>query len=372
MLTSIAALARVAARGSRREGARTLEACDLHLLAAERWLCRAQDACAGGGVSYGYTLGRGWRDPYPETSGYIAPTFFRLAALRDPSYRLRARRIVDWLVRIQNADGSYANPRFGREGIVFDTGQVLFGLVSGWRCDRDPALLAAARRAAQWLCDSADGRLRWTRREHLQTPHVYNTRTAWALLEMDAEEPDGHRVAVARANLEWAVDEQRRSGIFDHCAFRAGSPPFTHTIAYASEGLLEAGLLLEEPRYVQAARRAADAALEHLRADGFLPSRIDVAGRARSATCCLTGNCQFAAIWGRLDELDPNQRYRGAACRALDYVLATQDLDSPYQGVRGGIAGSRPIWGRYAPLSYPNWAAKFFVDAMWMRRTWAR
>jgi hypothetical protein len=34
------------------------------------------------------------------------------------------------------------------------------------------------------------------------------------------------------------------------------------------------------------------------------------------------------------------------------------------------VAGSFPIWGRYAPLSYPNWAAKFFVDALLLERKW--
>ena len=31
---------------------------------------------------------------------------------------------------------------------------------------------------------------------------------------------------------------------------------------------------------------------------------------------------------------------------------------------RGGIKGSHPIWGGYDPFRYPNWAAKFFVDAL--------
>ncbi|HEV7577450.1 MAG TPA: hypothetical protein VGO85_15545 [Caldimonas sp.] len=321
-------------------------------------------------MSYGYTVREGWRDSYPETSGYIAPTFFRLGRQRDPSYLERAQRIVDWLLQIQNADGSYCNPRFGRQGIVFDTGQVLFGLLCGHAQGGDPEVLEAARRASSWLCDVADDALRWTRNEHLDTPHVYNTRTAWALLRMNAIEPDARRAAVARANLDWAVDSQRPSGFFEHCAFRAGGTPFTHTIAYTAEGLLEAGVLAGEPRWIDSARRAAEAALCHLRDDGFLPSTISVDGRARSSTCCLTGNCQLAIVWARLHALDGDPRYREAACRALDYVMSTQDLHTPHDGVRGGIQGSRPIWGRYAPMAFPNWAAKFFVDAMSMRTAW--
>ena len=365
MLTSIAAFARVAARRPAKL-ARPADTVLAHLLAAEGWLCRAQDAVREGGISYGYTFGRGWREPYPETSGYIVPTFFRLAS-RDPSYRERARRILAWLLRIQNTDGSFANPRFGPDGIVFDTGQVLFGLVLAWREHGEASVLAAARRAAKWLCDAADEQLRWTRHEHLGTPHTYNTRSAWALLQMDAVERDDRRLAVARANLDWALEVQQPSGLFAHCAFRADGVPFTHNIAYAAEGLLEAGVLLREQWYVDAARRAADAALLHLRPDGFLPAQISVDGLARSTACCLTGNCQLAIVCSRLAELTGEDRYRHAATCALDFVMSTQDLVSPDAGVRGGIAGSHPLWGRYAPLTYPNWAAKFFVDAMWMR-----
>ena len=32
--------------------------------------------------------------------------------------------------------------------------------------------------------------------------------------------------------------------------------------------------------------------------------------------------------------------------------------------VRGGIAGSAPFYGRYERFTYPNWAAKFYVDAL--------
>ena len=337
------------------------------LLAAEAWLCRAQDAHDDGGVSYGYSLRGGWRASYPETSGYIATTFLRLASRRDPSYGERAGRILRWLLSIQNADGSFANPRFGPGGIVFDTGQVLFGLVRGYEASGDPALLAAARRAADWLTRVADERLRWTRHEYLDTPHVYNSRTAWALLLFNALEPDARREAVARSNLDWAVTEQRPSGFFDRCSFARGEAPFSHTIAYAAGGLLEAGLLLREPRYGESAARCADATMHLLDDAGRLPSTVAVDGSPASRSCCLTGNCQFAIVWLRLDAAVGAPRYRRAALRALDFVMTTQDIAAADPGIRGGIKGSHPVWGCYAPLTLPNWATKFFVDAMWLR-----
>src|SRR5476651_125811 len=74
-------------------------------------------------------------------------------------------------------------------------------------------------------------------------PHVYNSRTAWALLRLHQQKPTTDREAVARANLDWALS-QARGGYYDQNAFEADVAPFTHTIAYAIRGLLESGLLI--------------------------------------------------------------------------------------------------------------------------------
>jgi uncharacterized protein YyaL (SSP411 family) len=337
-----------------------------HLLAAEAWLCRAQDVSGDGGVSYGYTARQGWGPSYPETSGYIAATFFRLARQRDPAYFERGRRIARWLLTVQNADGSFPNPRYGTDGIVFDTGQALFGLVCAFEATREAPFLDGAMRAARWIVEVADADRRWTAHEHLSTPHVYNTRTAWALLRANQLAPDARREEVARANLDWALAEQQDSGLFRHCAFRAGDSPFTHTIAYTARGLLESGELLGDATYTAAALACADAVVRHLDPGGFLPSTITVAGVADATSCCLTGNCQFALVWLRLARLAERPGYADAAARALQFVMRSQDLEHDNPGVRGAIKGSQPIWGRYAPLSFPNWATKFFVDAMWL------
>lgn len=338
-----------------------------HLQEAEAWLERAHDAGGDGGVSYGWSLRGGWKPSYRETSGYILTTFFNLAELRQrPAWRERALRIARWLVSVQNADGSIANPRYGPDGIVFDTGQVLFGLVRAYRETQDPAFLSAARRAGRWLVGVADAERRWTRNEHLGTPHVYNSRSAWALLQLDRVAPDPDCVAVARANLDWAVAEQR-DGYFRHCSFKPGVAPYTHTIAYTIRGLLESGRLLGDARYLESATAAALAMRGHLREDGFVAGQVDEEGRDRATYCCLTGNCQLAIAWAKLHESTGDEAWRRAANRALDYVMSCQDVETDDLNVRGAIAGSHPIWGRYAPLSYPNWATKFFVDAMILR-----
>ena len=342
-----------------------------HLLAAEEWLKRAHDQGTDDGVSYGYSVRGGWRPSYRETSGYIATTFFELARQRsDAEYLRRAIRICRWLLGVQNRDGSFANPRYGNDGIVFDTGQDLFGLVRAFEQTGEAVFREGALRAANWLTGIADDQGRWTQNEHLNTPHVYNTRTAWAVLRMNQVDYSAGRERVARANLDWALSEQQASGYFDNCAFERGLAPFTHTIAYATRGLLESGVILNDQAYLDAAQRCADAALGQLRNDGFLPGQITIDGRAAANYCCLTGNCQFAIVWAKLFDRTGNAAYRDGAIRALDYVMNCQDIVSRNPDIRGAIKGSQPVWGRYAPLSFPNWPAKFFIDAMLLRNRW--
>ena len=344
---------------------------EAHLRAAEEWLKRAHDRGTDDGVSYGYSIRGGWRPSYRETSGYIATTFFDLAVHRnDFDYRERALKICRWLLSVQNIDGSFSNPTYGVGGIVFDTGQDLFGLVRAYEESGEAAFKNGALRAADWLVHIADGQGRWTRNEHLNTPHVYNTRTAWALLRMNQLEYSVERERVARANLDWAVSEQQHGGFFDNCAFKRGLAPFTHTIAYATRGLLESGELLKEKRYIDAAQHCADAVLKLVQDEGFLPGQITIDGKVAARYCCLTGNCQFSIVWAKLFNRTGNEEYRRNVIRATDYVMRCQDIHTSNPDIRGAIKGSNPIWGRYAPLSFPNWPAKFFVDAMLLRNRW--
>lgn len=343
-----------------------------HIEAAVAWLERAHDKGQDGGVSYGYSARGGWRPPYRETSGYIAETFFELAQTYSrPVYRERAVRICAWLCRIQNADGSISNPSFdAHRGIVFDTGMVLHGLVRGYQETGDPALLAAAEKAGDWLTTVADGERLWTRNEHNDTPHVYNTRSAWALVRLHKLRPTPAREAVARANLDWALS-QESGGYYKQNAFVTGNAPFTHNIAYAIRGLMESGLLLDDERYLKAAEDSARVVTRRLRSDGYLPGAIAVDGTPAAGYCCMTGNAQMAGIWARLYQTrGGDELFRRSAVSALRYVMSWQDITTANLDVRGAIKGSQPTWGRYSPLTFPNWATKFFIDSMLFSRDW--
>ena len=92
----------------------------LHLDACINWLCLAQDATADGGVSQTYLVRSGhWANSYPETTGYIIPTFYSYASLRGrDDIRARARRMLDWECEIQLPDGGVVAGAWG-DGIQF-------------------------------------------------------------------------------------------------------------------------------------------------------------------------------------------------------------------------------------------------------------
>ena len=59
-------------------------------------------------------------------------------------------------------------------------------------------------------------------------------------------------------------------------------------------------------------------------------------------------------------------RYVNAAAKLIDRVCRTQILNSKIAGIRGGIAGSDPLYGKYMRFRYPNWSAKFMCDAIFL------
>ena len=110
-----------------------------------RWL--REHLVAGSAVA----VSRENRRAYPEVTGYLIPN---LRALGEHDL---ARRFAAFLVATQRADGAFTGPDDGRP-YAFDTGQALRGLLAFPELD---ACRAAARRAADWLCDTStpDGRL---------------------------------------------------------------------------------------------------------------------------------------------------------------------------------------------------------------------
>lgn len=341
-----------------------------HLDTAIAWLKHAQDVTGNGGVAQTFLVkSRRWAPSYPETTGYIIPTFYRYAALAgDDDARQRARRMADWEIDIQHPTGGVLAGALGDsdQPTVFNTGQVIFGWVRAFEEEQDERYRTAAVRAADWLIAIMDDDGCWRQFGSPMTGkqiNTYNTRTAWSLARVFDITGERRYLDAAVKNAEWALTQRNAVGWLAQNCLQDNAQPFTHTIAYAMRGLLEIGAAANREDLIQAARVIGDAMIANLPANGFLPGRFNERWQPTVKWSCLTGDCQLGINWGRLYQITGEEKYREATSRVLDFVKRTQKLNAD-ENERGGIKGSHPINGGYHPWQYPNWATKFYADAL--------
>ncbi len=344
---------------------------DAVVSACAEWLFVAQDksASADGGVARDYSLVKGWAVSYPETTGYIVPTIIDLAQRKQrEDWHQRARRMLDWFVKIQFPEGGFQGGKIDASPCVpvtFNTGQILLGLAAGAKAYGDERYLTAMHRAAAWLRDDLDADGCW--RKH-PTPFAapgekaYETHVAWGLFEADRVAPDnGYGVAGLR-QVNWALTKQQANGWLDSNCLTDPKSPLTHTIGYALRGIIEGHLLSGRPDLLEAARRTADGVLAAVEKDGRLFGRLDSQFRPAVDFVCLTGSVQIAHCMLLLWQLTNEQRYLDIGKRLNSYVRRTIHMDGPPE-IRGGVKGSFPVGGAYGRFEFLNWAAKFCIDS---------
>lgn len=344
---------------------------NVRLDAAVTFILRSIEHGKGRASSKAYKVGKGWMPPYRETSGYIIPTLLDVADnLGRPELASTAERIGEWLASVQEANGGFIEQdlRQDTKPVVFNTGQILHGFNALIMRRGRQDLVPNARRAGDFLVASADETGSFVRNEHFDMAHAYNVRSAWALLTLGRLLGDKKFEDAALANADWTVAQQTANGFFRNNIFQPGWNANTHGIAYVLQGLLEIHCISGRESYLNAVRLAAERILSVYDAKRYLAAEIGENWEFLSGHLCLTGCAQLAIVFFRLFGLSGDKRYLDAGLKLLGDVAATQDVTSPSKPYYGGIKGSQPIYGRYAPLQYPNWATKFFVDALLAKR----
>ena len=337
-----------------------------------RWLCLTHDVTGRRGSSKGYSLLHGWYPAFPETTGYIIGTLLAYAERTgDHSHRDRAVEMGDWEVAVQVADGGVMEGLMAAEpkpSTVFNTGMVIHGWVDLHAHDPSDLRLEAALRAGDFLLRNQDKDGAWRgKAEYFRIPHTYCARVSWALIRLaGATGRDDYRDA-ARRQLDWVLEMQQVNGWFASCNFKPGRDPNTHGIAYTLRGLLESAALLDHGPWLDAVRRTSDALIGRVESlGGRFPATFGPDWTPTARYECLTGIAQLGGVWLRLYELTGETRYRDAGLRAVERAAARQ-ARSGWAAIDGALPGSFPVYGRYAPLQFPNWATKFLVDSLLLR-----
>ena len=348
-----------------------------HLQEAVEWLKRGQDATPDRGVARGYSVGwtpflnvHGWQPSYPETTGYIIPTFFDCAAyLGEPELRTRALAMADWEIAVQLDTGGVRGGTIAHppSPAVFNTGQVILGWLRAYDETGKIKYLDASERAARYLLETQMPDGSWLQgNSQFATPWstTYNSRVGWALI-LHGQHVDGERyIKAGRQCLAYTMEQQRPNGWFENNCLSDPSAPLTHTICYAMEGLLGGYDALGEQGYLESVMLPADHLLDRIPADGRLPGRFDREWNPKAMWSCLSGNAQLAGVLLRLSVITGLSKYRTGARKLLVLLKSTQNCVSDSPGLRGGVKGSCPFDGDYGRYEVLNWATKFFIDAL--------
>ena len=270
------------------------------------------------------------RTPYPEVSGYFIPTLLSLVKIN------LARQYSQWLISIQNSDGSFSGPN-GNNKYVFDTAQVIRGWVA--IVDLMPELISPIRKACDWVISTADpstGRL--------LTPSFGGD---WSLGRRGEVNEGIHLYALSPilSVAEKFNDSKLRKFVqksLNHYLKYVQLTDFTlpnsltHFYGYIQDSLFDLGLY-------DLAFNGMSSVAKYQQSSGAVPGYSDV------NWVCSTGLAQLAIVWYKLGDLS----------RADASINFLQKLQNP----SGGFMGSYGIEANYFPSSEISWAVKYYIDA---------
>ena len=333
-----------------------------------RWIVNAQRE--DGGIAAFYGLMSGYSASYPEVTGYIIPTLYDFAHLTgDRSVILVAEAATKWLLSLQMPSGAFPGglKAESRQPSIFNTGQILQGLVSAYVETKSPDMLARAVAAGDWLTKTQHANGSWTGAGAYQgKAHTYYSMVCWALtLLSDAAEEERYAQAASR-NLEWVLTQVTPGGWTAGINLR-GHPTYLHFVAYAIQGVLETGVLRRRDEFIQAAAKPAWLLLRRFETTKHLLGAYGADLKSGLKFTCVTGNAQMACVWLRLFDVTGDLRYLNAALKMNELIKRLLPVRGG-RGVAGGVAGSNPIWGPYQPFRYISWGCKFFADALMLEQ----
>jgi len=333
-----------------------------------RWLFHAQRP--DGGIAAYYSLLTGYSESYPEVTGYIIPTLYDFARSTGNSGAvIVAQRSARWLLSLQMSTGAF--PGGLHTGLhpsqmqpsVFNTGQILQGLVRAHAETKRSQILQAAIGAGDWLVRMQQPDGSWSGPGAYQNaPHTYYSMVAWALALLSEEVSDDRYGIAAERNLDWVLSHFRPGGWIDGINLR-GHPNYLHFIAYVLQGVLECGILRRRNHAIQSVAKSAWTLLRKFETNKYLAGAYDTEFKRGAHFTCLTGNAQMSCVWLRLFEMTSDLRYLNAALK-INEMLKELIPTGGGQGIAGGVTGSYPIWGPYQPLRYISWGCKFLADAL--------
>ena len=317
-----------------------------------------------------YNMCKGWTSSYPETTGYIIPTLLIFAKKeKNKVVEESARRALEWLLKIQKPSGGWQSGYIheNKAEIVFNTAQVIRGLIAGHNHFKDLRYLKAAIAASRWIADIQHTDGSFNKHVYMNVARVYESYSVAPLLKVWQITHNNIYKETAEKHIDWIIkNKQLKNGWFQDCdnTTHRNAKPILHTIAYTIDGILDCGLILNRQDYIAAAELPANKLLDYFIKHKTLPGRWDSSWNGTEALIT-TGCAQMAIIWNKLYKHTKEQKYQDGFVN-MNGLLASIHQRHIFEtkNTKGAIFGSFPFWGRYEKFSCPNWASKYLADSL--------
>ena len=359
---------------------------EYHLRLSLNWLKRAQEYGQDRGIVakfsvYDFLNGKEFAYPsYPETSGYIINTFISASRYYgDQNLLKRALQIGDWLLSIQLEMGSFpcghSKLKCWGTPCVFDTGQIILGLTEIAKVTSELRYVESIRKAADWMLsvqtDEGYYDPNYTFRNQVRS---YYSRATYGLIKAGNLLGEEKYLNAAKKNIKWVIKNQKNNAWIKHWGFE-DDWAVLHGVAYTLRGLTEAYAVFGDKNIYKALIKSIDKIIEYSLSlddfgwNGLIPGYIKEDWTGFKNELCLPGTAQFAIILYKIDTFKNknNHDYRKIADDMVEKLKCFQLRNFDNNWLDGGIQGSFPLWGSYQEFDIVNWGVKFFIDALLLK-----
>ena len=272
---------------------------------------------------------------YPEVTGYYIPTLIRWG------YRELAIDYAKWLISIQHDDGSWYDT-FAQMPYVFDTAQILKGLLAAYSIWPDENVKNAIIKGAMWLAGNIqhDGRFKAADESIWKMPKAYSELIHLYCLSPIREVGIQFSKPELLKMVDLSIDYYKQNHMEEILHFDL----LSHFYAYVMEALVDLGEL-------ELAKIAMNNIANFQTEDGAVPGYNDV------HWVCSTGLFQLALTWFRVGDIERGIKAFSYACR----------LQNESGGWYGSYPSAEDECNDYFAASEISWAVKYFLDALYYK-----
>lgn len=311
-----------------------------------------------------------WSDPYPETTGYILATFVRYSVY-DDKYKFLdkySETMASWLLNIQHEDGAFPGHLFNEKNkhtkSIFNSAQIIKGLYEMYIYTKESKYLLSVKKCAQWIANSQNENGSWTKYAYnSEFSPTYYTRVTWPLLQANSIESSELIYKSAIKGLDFVLSKKIANGYISDMGFTEKDHAFLHTIAYTLEGLIMSYKFTNKIEYFNLAYELSEKLLKIFEIKKRLAGHYNKELKGDYSYICITGYSQMAIVWGLIYEITDDLRFYNSMLKILDINEKLQTKYSLFFK-NGGFTGSKPFYKDYIKFRQPNWAAKFYLDAI--------